>query len=55
MSPDPLRAGGVWGRDYSTPAQLQCSHSGVWEPGNEASPGGGPPLLPGFSVTPLVQ
>ena len=21
----------------STPAQLQCSHSGVWEPGNKAS------------------
>ena len=20
----------------STPAQLQCSHSGAWEPGNEA-------------------
>ena len=23
----------------STPAQLQCLHSGVWEPGNEASLG----------------
>ena len=21
----------------STPAQLQCSHSGAWEPGNEAT------------------
>ena len=26
-----------WSRDYSTPAQLQCSRSGAWEPGNEAT------------------